>query len=256
MISSSRSPSETASGVPPEVATRSTAWRNSAGVLIETPGEALQDRVDRAFADSAAVDVDAGDAGLGGKGNDGRTRRVKLRLGDSIVILGDRDDRTALRRLVGETRHERRLGELLGGHAGHGQELGRHAIAECDRARLVEQQRVDVACRLDRATGGRDHVEADQPVHARYANGGQEAADRRRNQADEQRDQHRRREGGAGITRQRPQRDADDKEDQRQAREQDRQRQLVRRLLPPRAFDQRNHPVDEGRPRGGSDPHL
>ena len=36
-------------------------------------------------------------------------------------------------------------------HAGDRHELGRHAVAEGDRAGLVEQQRIDVARRLDRA---------------------------------------------------------------------------------------------------------
>ena len=59
-----------------------------------------------------------------------------------------------------------------------------------------------------------------------------------------------------GIAGERPERNADDEEDQRQAREQDRQRELVRRLLPLGAFDQRDHPVDEGRARRGGDADL
>ncbi len=55
--------------------------------------------------------------------------------------------------------------------ARHGQEFRRHAGAEGDGAGLVEQQRVDVARRLDGAAGRGDHVEADQPVHAGDANG-------------------------------------------------------------------------------------
>ena len=137
-----------------------------------------------------------------------------------------------------------------------GQELGRHAIAEGDRAGLVEQQRVDVARRLDRAARGRNDVEADEPVHAGDADGRQQAADGRRNEADEQRDQHGHGEHGAGIAGERPQGDADDQEDQRQAGQQDRERQFVRRLLPLGAFDQRDHAVDEGRARRGGDPHL
>ena len=61
---------------------------------------------------------------------------------------------------------------------------------------LVEQQRIDVARRLDRAAGGRDDVEAHQPIHAGDADGRQKAADRRRNEADEQRDQDGRGEDG------------------------------------------------------------
>ncbi len=39
-------------------------------------------------------------------------------------------------------------------------------ITECDRAGLVEQQRVDVARSLDRAAGHREHVESNKPIHA------------------------------------------------------------------------------------------
>ena len=74
--------------------------------------------------------------------------------------------------------------------ARRGDELGGHAVAEGDGAGLVEQQRVDVARRLDRAAGGGEHIEADQPVHAGDADRRQQAADGRRDQADEQRDQH------------------------------------------------------------------
>ena len=50
-----------------------------------------------------------------------------------------------------------------------------------------------------------------------------------------------------------PERDDGDQEDQRQARQQDRQRDLVRGLLPLGAFDQRNHAVDEAGARRNGD---
>ncbi len=50
--------------------------------------------------------------------------------------------------------------------ARHRHELGRLAVAERDRAGLVQQQHVDVAARLDRAAGQREHVAAHEPVHA------------------------------------------------------------------------------------------
>ena len=111
-----------------------------------------------------------------------------VRLCRPIVALGQRDDRAALRRLVGEAGQQRRLGELPLGHAGDRQELGRHAVAESDGAGLVEQQRIDIAGGFDRAAGGGDDVEADQPVHAGNADRREQAADRGRDQGDEQRD--------------------------------------------------------------------
>ena len=50
--------------------------------------------------------------------------------------------------------------------AGRRQEGTRLAVAERDRAGLVEQQHVDVAGRLDRAAGGGDHVGLHHAAHA------------------------------------------------------------------------------------------
>ena len=72
-----------------------------------------------------------------------------------------------------------------------GTKLGRLAVAERDRAGLVEQQRVDVAGHLDGLPALGDQVCPQCPVHAGDADGGEQRADRRRNQADEQRDQRR-----------------------------------------------------------------
>ena len=80
-----------------------------------------------------------------------------------------------------------------------GMSVGRHAVAERDGAGLVEQQHVDVAGRLDRAAAHRDHVLAQQAIHAGDADGREQAADGRRDQADEQRHDHRRRQVDAGV---------------------------------------------------------
>ena len=85
--------------------------------------------------------------------------------------------------------------------ARHRHERGRLAVAERDRAGLVEQQHVDVAGRLDRAAGQREHVAAHEAVHAGDADRAQQRADRRRDQRDEQRDQHRDRDRRCRRTR-------------------------------------------------------
>ena len=72
-----------------------------------------------------------------------------------------------------------------------GMNSDRLAVAERDGARLVEQQRVHVARRLDRAPAHRDHVLLDQAVHAGDADGREQAADGRGDEADEQRDEDR-----------------------------------------------------------------
>ena len=75
------------------------------------------------------------------------------------------------------------------------------------------------------------------------------AADGRRDQRDEQRHQHRRRRSRCRNRRRARQGHHRDQEDDGQAGQQDGQRDLVRRLLPLGAFDQGDHPIEEGRAR-------
>ena len=137
-------------------------------------------------------------------------------------------------------------------HAGQRDEFAGHAVAEGDGAGLVEQQRIDVARRLDGAAGGGEHVEADQPVHAGDADGRQQAADGGGDQPDQQRHQHGDRECRAGIAaeahsvttairkiRVRPRAGS--------------KRELIGRLAALGAFHQRDHAVEEGRARLGGD---
>ena len=131
-------------------------------------------------------------------------------------------------------------------HARQRDELGRLAVAQRDRAGLVQQQRVHVAGRFDGASRHRQHVVLDEAVHAGDADGREQATDRRRDQADEQRNQHEQRLRRARIDRKRLQRHHGDQEHDRQARQQDVQRNLIGRLLPLRALDERNHAVEEG----------
>ncbi len=60
---------------------------------------------------------------------------------------------------------------------------------------------------------------------------------------------------GAGVDGERLQRDDGEQEDDRQPGEQDRQRDLVRGLLPVGALDERDHPVEERLARLGRDLH-
>src|SRR3546814_1160718 len=83
-----------------------------------------------------------------------------------MMAGGKLDDGTAFRRLVGERREQRRLGQLLRRHTGHRYEGVGHAVAEGDGAGLVEEQGIDVARRFHGPARGGDHVEAHQQVHA------------------------------------------------------------------------------------------
>ena len=67
-------------------------------------------------------------------------------------------------------------------------------------------------------------------------------------------DEHRLR--GAGVDRERLQGDDGHQEHDRQAGQQDVERNLVRRLLPFRAFDQRDHPIEKGVPGVGGHADL
>ena len=133
--------------------------------------------------------------------------------------------------------------------AGKRIEAGGHAVAEGDGAGLIKQQGIDVARRFDGAAGGGDDVEAHQAVHAGDADGREQAADRRRDQADQQRGEHGDREIRRRIFAEADQGDDRDQEDQGQAREQNVERDLVRRLAALCPFNQRDHAVEEGLPR-------
>ena len=75
----------------------------------------------------------------------------------------------------------------------------RLAIAQSDGAGLVEQQSVDIAGGFDGASRHGQHIVLNQAIHAGNADGGEQAADGRRNQADQQRDQHKHGLRRAGV---------------------------------------------------------
>ena len=111
---------------------------------------------------------------------------------------------------------------------------------------LVQQQGVHVAGRLDGPTAHGQDVALDQPIHPRDADGRQQRADRRRDQADEQCDEDDDRLLGLRVDGEGLQGDDREQEDDREAGQKDREGDLVRRLLPARSLDQRDHPVQEG----------
>ena len=74
------------------------------------------------------------------------------------------------------------------------EEVGGEPVAERDGPGLVEEERVHVAGCLHRAAAHRQDVLAQEPIHSRDADRGQEASDGGGDEADEQRD----RRGRAG----------------------------------------------------------
>ena len=185
-------------------------------------------------------------------------QRRHVAAADAVFLLGQHDDRAALGRFVGQRGKLRRIGQFaLARHPAAAMNSRRLAIAERDGAGLVEQQRIDVARRLDRAAGHRQHVEAHQPIHAGDADRRQQRADGGRNQRDEQRDQHQHRQAAAGIGRRSSGSMATAKT-----------KMIVMpasRMLSAISFgvfwrcgalDQRDHAVEEGRARRRGDAHL
>ena len=160
-------------------------------------------------------------------------------------MLGEHDDGAAFGSLVGEGGQLRGVGEALHRHSGGRKECARHAVAQGDGARLVEQEHVHVSRGLDRASAHRQHVALEHAVHAGDADGAQQAADGGGDQADQQRDQHGDREHHARVNAEGLQRNADQQEDHRERRQENGEGDFVRRLLPLRAFHQLDHAVQE-----------
>ena len=124
------------------------------------------------------------------KGMNLRVQRRHVAAADAVFLLGQHDDGAAFRRLVGERRKLRGIGQFAFVDARQRQELRRLAVAQRDGAGLVEQQRVDIAGRFHRAARHGQHIEAHQPVHAGDADGRQQRADGGGDQRHEQRHQH------------------------------------------------------------------
>ncbi len=201
-------------------------------------------RVDGAFHDAPPAEVDAAEARLGGERDE--LARDRRHLGLVAEAARQVDHGAPFRRLVGQRRDQRREDQLPVAVAADRDELGREPVAERDRAGLVHDQRVDVAGGLDGAPRHGEHVVLHEPVHARDADGREQPADRGRDEADEQRDQRHRGHVGADEAHEGTNRHHREQEDDREAREQDVERDLVRRLLTLGAFDQRDHAVEEG----------
>ena len=96
---------------------------------------------------------------------------------------------------------------------------------------LVQQQHVDIASGLDGAPAHREHILLHETVNARDADGAEQSANRRRDQANEQGDENGDREINATKDAERLQRDEHDQEDDGQRGKQNRQRNFVRCLL-------------------------
>ncbi len=143
-----------------------------------------------------------------------------------------------------------------------GEEFDSLPVTQCDGACLVQQQRIYVACSFYRLSAHRQHVVLHDTVHAGYADGGQQAADGCRYQANEQGNQNRYARN-CSRTRlrntecgERLQRDHRQHEDHRQSGNQDVERDLIRSLLTFCALDQSNHAIEKSLAGVGRNPNL
>ena len=150
----------------------------------------------------------------------------------------------------------RGVGQLLLCHGAQRFELGRLPVAKRNRSGLVEQQRVDVARCFYRAPRHRQHVEADQAIHACDTDRRQQRADGGGNEGHEQRDQNDDRDRAAGIGCIARNGDGREDEDDGQSDEQDVERDLVWRLLALGALDQLDHAIEKGRAGRRRDAHA
>ena len=140
----------------------------------------------------------------------------------------------------------RRIRQHLRGRAIDRDKIGRHAIAQGDRAGLIQQQSINIASGFHGAAAHRKNVLAQQAVDAGDADGGKQAANGRRYETDQQGNNncygH---SGDAGIQGHRHQGHASKKKNQGKPCEQDIERDLVGSLLPLGSFHQSNHAIQE-----------
>ena len=188
--------------------------------------------------------------------NGTNVRRAELALvplAQPVALLGEHDDRPALGGLVGEaTTAARRRPARPRVDAGA---RGRSSLACRLPSVMVPVLSSSSVLTSPAASTARPDIASTLRCTSRSMPGDadrrQQRADRGRDQADQQGDEHDDRLLGAGVDRERLQGHHGEQEDDRQAGEQDVERDLVRRLLPRRALDQRDHPVDEGLARLG-----
>ena len=135
----------------------------------------LEYGINGAFAELAAIDIDAGNAGCCREGDDVGLLARHFGFGQAIISLAQGDDGAAFRGFIGKRGKQGHLGELLLGDAGNGHEGSCKAVAVGNRSGLVEEKRINIACRFHGTARGGDDIEADQPVHSGNANGRKQA---------------------------------------------------------------------------------
>ena len=236
----------TTSGVPP-------ARRDLVDLLVEPRrhlaalllDEAL-DRVGRALPELPAVHVDAAHPRRRGEGDEGRLVLAELAAAQAVALLREHDDRAPLGRLVrerGELRRPRRARARSTPSTGTNSAAWRLpsvivpvlSSSSTSTSPDASTARPDIASTLRwtrRSIPAMPIADRSAPIVV-----GISATSSAISTVCEMR--------RAGVDRERPQRHDRGQERDRQAREQDVERDLVRRLAPLGALDERDHPVEE-----------
>ncbi len=144
-----------------------TSWRHDAIVLLEIAGDGLG----RSFANLAAIEIDSRHASLSREGNEFGFMCGKVAATQAVLFFGEDNDGAAFGSFVGQRGKLRGIGHFGLGHSGSRQKFCGLAVAEGDRAGLVEQQCVDIARSFYGTARHREHVVLDKSIHACDADG-------------------------------------------------------------------------------------
>jgi hypothetical protein len=110
---------------------------------------------------------------------------VHLTRAQSEFLFRQHDDRTPFRSFIGQRAQLRRRCKIIGRNTRRGMKPDSHAIAERDRASLVEQQNVHVSRCFDGASAHCEHIALKHAIHSSDTNGAKQSADRRGNETHE-----------------------------------------------------------------------
>src|SRR5262249_33615464 len=198
------------------------------------------------FADFQSVEIHARHSRLRRERNKVGAVLRKLAPANSILFLGQHDNGAPFGRLVSERRKLRGTRQVLLRDTRGWNKCRRRSIAERDGSGLVEKQHVNVAGRFDGASGHGDDIALDQTVHSGNTDGGEQASDRGRNEANQQRYQDKDILWGSRIDSERLQRHYRQQKDSGQTCKENIERNFVRRFLPSRSFHQLDHAIKEG----------
>ena len=130
-------------------------------------------------------------------------------------------------------------------HSAYRIESGSTTITDRNRTGFIEQERIDIASRLDSFTGFRNHIGTQGTIHTGNTDSREKASDRRRNQTYKKRKECSNRNNGIGIIGHRFQRDTYHQENEGKYGQQNSQCDFIRSLLTACPFYESNHFIEE-----------